>query len=144
MKDSFSMLWHQHNTITTGHKSVVQILSFSAVSPFSGLSWTVSSKMASKASNILEYVVGLVWNCLILMPAALKNPVFAMLLATEDVLQLLLSDSLLVFAPGLLDVVQATTPPSISYFKSQPTYIKSVRQSIFLCSRNRAVGPKST
>lgn len=72
------------------------------------------------ATDILEYLVWLLWCCLTLTPAKLKNPVFAMVLATEDVLQQLLSDSLLVFAPGLLDVLQSTTPPTVSYFKSLP------------------------
>jgi hypothetical protein len=80
--------------------------------------------MASEASDILEYVLWLVWSCLTLTPAKLKNPAFAMILATEDVLQQLLSDALLVFAPGLLDVFKAATPPSVSYFKSLPTYVK--------------------
>jgi hypothetical protein len=81
--------------------------------------------MASEASNteVLGYMVCLLWNWLSLTPAALKNPVFAIVLATQVMLQQILSDSLLVFAPGLMDVVQAPTPPSISWYKSLPTYV---------------------
>jgi hypothetical protein len=96
---------------------------FSAVSSFSGLSWTAPSKMASTASNILEYVVWLVWSLLTLTPAKPQNPIFPMVLSTQDVLEQLLSDSVLVFAPGLLDVFQVATPPSVAYFKSLPTDI---------------------
>jgi hypothetical protein len=81
--------------------------------------------------QILEYVVWLIWSCLILTPVKLKNPVFAMVLSSEDVLEQLLSDSLLVFAPGLLDIFQATTPPSVAYFKSLPTDTKK-RWAVYL------------
>jgi hypothetical protein len=80
--------------------------------------------MAVTAANAVEYVMWLTWSCLTLTPANLKNPVFAMIFSTEDVLEQLMSDSLLVFAPGLLDVLQATTPPSVPYFKSLPADIK--------------------
>lgn len=76
--------------------------------------------MASAADDILEYML-LVWNLLTLTPVSLKNPVHAMVLATRDLLEQLLSDSLLVFAPGLLDVLQPPTPPSVAYFKGLPT-----------------------
>jgi hypothetical protein len=77
--------------------------------------------MASDASDILEYVVWLVWTLLTLTPAKLKNPVHAMILTTQEVVENLMSDSLLAFAPGLLDVLQAAAPPSIDFFKSLPT-----------------------
>jgi hypothetical protein len=78
--------------------------------------------MASDASDILEYVVWLVWTFLTLTPAKLKNPVHAIILTTQDVVEKLMSDSLLAFAPGLWDIVLANAPPSIAYFKSLPTY----------------------
>lgn len=77
--------------------------------------------MSHETSDILEYMVWLVWSCLSLTPAALKNPIYAIVIATQDILQQLLSDSLLEFAPDLLDVLQASTPPSVSYFKRLPT-----------------------
>jgi hypothetical protein len=48
---------------------------------------------------------------------------FSSMHCINTAVQQLLSDPLLVFAPGLLDVFQASTPPSLSYFKSQPTYV---------------------
>jgi hypothetical protein len=109
--------------------------------------------MASDASDILEYVVWLVWTLLTLTPAILKNPVHAMILTTQDVVEKIMSDSLLEFAPGLLDVVQAATPPSLVYFKSLPTedkkrwgvYVivfekKNCRPKIYIGSGTNAVG----
>jgi hypothetical protein len=74
--------------------------------------------------EVLDYIVWLIWSCLTLTPTKLKNPAFAMALSTLDVLEQLLSDSLLIFAPVLLDVVQASTPPSMSYFKNLPTDVR--------------------
>jgi uncharacterized protein with PQ loop repeat len=76
--------------------------------------------MASDASDILEYVLWLVWTFLTLTPAALKNPVHAMILTSQDVVEKIMS--VVVFAPGLLDVVQAKSPPSIAFFKGLPTH----------------------
>jgi hypothetical protein len=75
--------------------------------------------------EVLDYIVWLIWSCLTLTPTKLKNPAFAMALSTLDVLEQLLSDSLLIFAPVLLDVVQASTPPSMSYFKNLPTDVRT-------------------
>lgn len=76
--------------------------------------------MASAASDMLEYGMWLLWTFLTLTPASLKNPIHAIVLPTQDVVEELMSDSLLAFPPGLLDVLQAATPPSVAYFKSLP------------------------
>lgn len=47
-----------------------------------------------------------------------------MVIASQDILEDLLSESGLEFAPGLLDVFQSTTPPTILWFKKLPTYIE--------------------
>jgi Zinc-finger of C2H2 type len=80
--------------------------------------------MASVAINIVDYAVQLIWTCLCLANAAQKNPMFAIVLPSQDVVKQLLLDSYLAFAPGLLDVLQAKTPPPLSYFKSLPTNVK--------------------
>lgn len=59
----------------------------------------LTDEMAPEVSNIFEYIVWLVWCYLSLTLARLKNPVFALVLSTEDVLQQLFADSLLAFAP---------------------------------------------
>jgi hypothetical protein len=46
-----------------------------------------------------------------------------MVFATEALLQQHISDSLLTFAPSLLDIIQGSAPPSLAYFKSLPPYV---------------------
>jgi hypothetical protein len=58
-----------------------------------------------------------------LTPAARKNGVFALVLPTEQVLEQLVLGSHFNFAPGLLDVLQSRTSPTISYFKSLPLHL---------------------
>lgn len=60
--------------------------------------------MASTAPDIFEYVVWLIWTSLTLTPGKLKTLVFATVLSPQGVLEQLLSGSLLVFAPSLLDI----------------------------------------
>lgn len=98
--------------------------------------------MAPEASVILEYVVWLVWTFLTLTPAKLKNPIHAIILTTQDVVEKLMSDSLLAFAPGLLYVLQANVPPSIAYFKSLPTYCKKLWAVYVIVLEKRRCRPK--
>ena len=77
--------------------------------------------MASTAAAVLTRVVWLTWSCLSLTAAKLKNPAYAMVLATQVMLEELLSDSLVVFAPSLLDILQAKSPPTLSQLKALPT-----------------------
>jgi hypothetical protein len=83
--------------------------------------------MASDASNIFDYIVWLVWTILTLTPAALKNPVHDIILTSQGVIAKLMSTSSVEFAPGLLGVLQAATPPSIDFFKSLPSFFKRRR-----------------
>jgi hypothetical protein len=50
----------------------------------------------------------------------------------EDVLQELLSAASLCFAPGLLQVLQSATPPTVDYFKSLPTEHSEKQWAIYL------------
>jgi hypothetical protein len=85
---------------------------------------TASEASGNEVLDVFEYMLWLIWMCLSLTPAILKNPVYAMVLSTQDVLEQLMSDSLLVFVPGLLEVLKATTPPTIAFFKTLPTEVK--------------------
>jgi hypothetical protein len=78
----------------------------------------------SEIDDTVEFVLWLVWTFLTLTPAGLKNPVCSMILTSQDVVAKLMASSLLVFAPGLLDVLQAETPPPLAWFKSLPTEAK--------------------
>ena len=71
--------------------------------------------------NTMEFILWLLWSVLSLIPAKLKNPIFDMILTTQEVLEQLMLDSQLAFAPGLLDAIQSEEPPPISFFKGLPT-----------------------
>jgi DNA-directed RNA polymerase subunit RPC12/RpoP len=83
------------------------------------------------AVAILEYMVWLVWSCLSEMNPKLKNPVFDMVLTSSAVIAQLMSSSLVVFAPGLLDVLLSETPPTVAYFMSLPKDIEK-RWAVYL------------
>ena len=50
----------------------------------------------------------------------MKNTLYGQKIPTQLVLDQLLSSAALIFAPGLLEVLQAATPPAVSFFKSLP------------------------
>ncbi|KAK5124008.1 hypothetical protein LTR85_002205 [Meristemomyces frigidus] len=79
--------------------------------------------MASTAAAIFELVLLVAWTCLSGTPNVLKNPVFAMVLPTQAVLEEIMSTCAIAFAPGLLDAVLTATPPTVAFFKSLPTTV---------------------
>lgn len=83
----------------------------------------MSSIMPFDGSSIVGYIIYLLWTCLALTERNWRNPVFTIVFAAEALLQQFVSDSLLKFALNLLDIVQSPTPPSLSDFKSLPTYV---------------------
>lgn len=50
-----------------------------------------------------------------------KFSVFIKVLSSKEIIEELLSCTSLVFAPGLLEVLQSSTPPTVAFFKSLPT-----------------------
>jgi hypothetical protein len=78
----------------------------------------------------------------LLTPAALKNPILAILFSSQDFLAQLLSTSLVTFAPGLLDRLKATSPPTITFFKSLPTRLKKHWAVYVLVLEKRSYRPK--
>ncbi|KAL8866510.1 MAG: hypothetical protein Q9198_008859 [Flavoplaca austrocitrina] len=71
-------------------------------------------------ANILELMVLAIWKILCETRFNQKNPLFARFLTTEMVTKQLLSAASIVFAPGLFEVLQSTTPPSLQFFKNLP------------------------
>lgn len=70
---------------------------------------------------MLEVVASLLWLCLSEAPAlAYFNPVFAVVLDSLDVVEEYLQTAALDYAPGLLDVLDAASPPPLSFFKTLP------------------------
>lgn len=72
------------------------------------------------ATTVLPLVVRLTWTCLSTTPEQQKHPIYARL-SSNAMLDQLLSSTSLVFSPGLSEVLQAPTPPPVSYFKSLST-----------------------
>jgi hypothetical protein len=78
-------------------------------------------KMALDGTTPLQLVLLLTWTCLSTCPPPKKHPIFTQLLPSQVNLEQLLSSTSLVFAPGLFEVLQSSTPPTASYFKTLPT-----------------------
>lgn len=68
----------------------------------------------------------LCWSCLSQTPNSLKNPGFSFVLPTLEVLTHLFTVCSITFVPGLLDVVQSPTPPTIKWFMSLPSTMLKV------------------
>lgn len=79
--------------------------------------------MVPAGTTLIQLVLLLTWTCLITTPEKLKHPIFSKVLSDQDALTNLLSSIPMVFAPGLLEVLQASTPPTVSYFKGLPSEI---------------------
>lgn len=76
--------------------------------------------MAFTAPTILQFVMLVTWTCLSDTIPIHKNPLFDRFFNSLEVLEAVASAASLAFAPGLFDVVQSATPPSIQFFKSLP------------------------
>lgn len=76
--------------------------------------------MAFEAADILVLVVLLVWQCLSTCPENQNQWIFGHVLPTQDMVESMLSSAFLLFAPGLFEVIQASTPPNIAFFKTLP------------------------
>ena len=77
--------------------------------------------MPAPASAILQFLIPLLWICIDSAPKHQKNWIFDKFLTSREVVEELLHAASLVFAPGLLEVLQSATPPDVAYFKSLPT-----------------------
>lgn len=70
--------------------------------------------------DFLEYFLWLLYNCITLTAVAVKNPLFVKTFHSEEILQQLFSSALITFAPGLLEFLKSTSPPTIAWFKALP------------------------
>lgn len=77
--------------------------------------------MAFDATTILQLVLLLTWTCLNMASERRKHPIFSKVLSSQVIVEQLLASASLAFAPGLFEVVQASTPPTIAWFKSLPS-----------------------
>lgn len=69
-------------------------------------------------SELQEYALWLCWTLLTLTSSKIKNPVHDLIFTTQQVMEGVLAA--VTFAPGLLDALQSTVPPTIAFFKSLP------------------------
>ncbi|KAK5129539.1 hypothetical protein LTR08_003160 [Meristemomyces frigidus] len=76
--------------------------------------------MTFTASTILELVCLVAWAVLTNTHVHQKSPLYATFFTSLAALELIASTASLSFAPGLLDVLQSATPPTIQFFKSLP------------------------
>lgn len=74
--------------------------------------------MESESAATLEFVISQTWKCLS-VPVR-KTRAFSEVFFDEESLSDIATAANITFAPGLLDVVQSPTPPSIEFFKSLP------------------------
>lgn len=82
-------------------------------------------------STIHQLVLDLTWTCLSTCPARQRHPIFTAVLSPHTRLKELLSSATSNYAPGLFEVLQASTPPPISYLKTLPTESKK-RWAVYL------------
>jgi hypothetical protein len=77
--------------------------------------------MAFTADTLLQLVVLVTWNTLVSTPISEKNGLFARFYTSQDVLEAIASAASITFCPGLFEVLQRVTPPTIEWFKKLPT-----------------------
>jgi hypothetical protein len=77
--------------------------------------------MVINAQSLPQLMLLFIWACLCQSAVKCKFSVFVKVLSSKEIIEELLSCTSLVFAPGLLEVLQSSTPPTVAFFKSLPT-----------------------
>jgi hypothetical protein len=72
-------------------------------------------------SALLTLVLSLTWKVLVETPFKRKSTLYARFLTSLAVVQEFAIAASLSFAPGLLEVLQASTPPTVAWFKNLPS-----------------------
>ena len=76
-------------------------------------------------TTIFQLILLLTWTCLDTVGEKQKHVVYGKVLSSYEALEQLLTSASVVFAPGLFEVLQAISPPTIAYFKGLPSgYLK--------------------
>lgn len=74
--------------------------------------------MGPETDDILVFVLWLAWVCLSTTNRAHKNLQLDLVFSTERAMEKVMQSSPLEFAPGLLQIFQSPTAPTIAYFKT--------------------------
>ncbi|KAK4935417.1 carbamoyl-phosphate synthase (glutamine-hydrolyzing) cpa2 [Elasticomyces elasticus] len=77
--------------------------------------------MAFQDTALFQVVILAYWTCLNDTHFNAKNPLFARFFTSEEDLNTIAAATSLMFCPGLWEVIHATTPPTIEWFKGLPT-----------------------
>lgn len=85
----------------------------------------------------MQYILWLLWNLLLIAPDHVKNPTIGVVLSSMLVVQSLMITYSLDFAPGLLDVLQSATPPTVAWFANLPNNVKA-RWAVYLLILRKA------
>ena len=92
---------------------------------------TMDSAPTSSCTDLLQLVLLLLWTCLNVTPQKQQNPIFAKVFSSQAIIEELLSSTSIVFDPGLFAILQAATPPAVSYFKTLLTTFQK-RWAVYL------------
>ena len=77
--------------------------------------------MAFDAATLPQLLLLLIWTCFSTCSDKSKHPIFLKAISGQDVVEELLSSVSLICAPGLFEILQSSTPPTISFFKALPS-----------------------
>ncbi|RDW73886.1 hypothetical protein BP5796_07328 [Coleophoma crateriformis] len=88
--------------------------------------------MAFNMDTVDSLMLLLTWTCLARFFVWYGHSIFAKVLSSQAIVAELFQSTSLVFAPGLLDAVQASTPPTVAYFKSLPVLRKKKVWAVYL------------
>ncbi|KAJ9655835.1 carbamoyl-phosphate synthase (glutamine-hydrolyzing) cpa2 [Neophaeococcomyces mojaviensis] len=98
--------------------------------------------MALEAITLPLLVLQLMWTLLDSVSPRNMHYNFTKVLPSLDVLEYMLASASLVFAPGLFEVIRASTPPTVAYFKSLPTDCTKIWGVYLLVLEKKGCRPK--
>ena len=93
--------------------------------------------MAKPGSTIIQLISSLLWTCISTTPVQQKQLIYDKILSSQECIEQLLFSASIVFAPGLSEILQASTPPNVSYFRKLPTNHKK-RWAVYLLVLEKA------
>ena len=71
-------------------------------------------------ATLLEFMTAATWACIDQTHPKMKNILFTRFFKSYEDVEAIASAADIQFAPGLLDIVQSVTPPSVEFFKCLP------------------------
>jgi hypothetical protein len=86
--------------------------------------------------TMLTLVVSLTWTCVDRTSGILKNKVFAILMATQGLLEDLIHEADIQFAPTLGEIMKAVKPPSLAQLKALPATFRH-RWGVYLLTMEK-------